>query len=351
MGKSSLIIVMGMIVMVSFFIIRLNSNTNENVSTTVNMFKQTQARLIANTGVEVYLEKLYADPTLINSTSSSQSLFNGSYFVKLEGTLPNVRVTSTANYMGEKHISVADAFLEPLKFPGLPSGLYISTNSVTNAKLNGDMNVDGRDYLTDGTTLKNGDGKPAVFGIGVDTEQDKTNILNGLQKPEKTYGLTDTTTGDVGPASVGVTNIGVDWSKVYQYIANAADQTFITDIPSAADLGTLSSPKITLVNADASGTGTITINKTGGAGILIVNGDVRFAGNFDYKGIILCYKNTDLTFQSTGTNHITGGMVVAGKLTSINMTGTLDINYSSDAIAAVKMNLKANGFKILSWYE
>ena len=63
MGKSSLIIVLGMVVMVSFFILRINSNTNENVSTTVNMFEQTQARLIANTGVEIYLEKLYSDPT------------------------------------------------------------------------------------------------------------------------------------------------------------------------------------------------------------------------------------------------------------------------------------------------
>ncbi|MEJ2615858.1 MAG: hypothetical protein P8Z35_12945 [Ignavibacteriaceae bacterium] len=72
MGKSSLIIIMGMIVVVSFFIVRLNSNTNENVQSTVDMFKQTQSRLIANTGVEIYLEKLYADTTLSNSTSSEQ---------------------------------------------------------------------------------------------------------------------------------------------------------------------------------------------------------------------------------------------------------------------------------------
>jgi len=351
MGKSSLIIVMGMIVMVSFFILRMNANTNENVSTTVDMFKQTQARLIANTGVEIYLEKLYSDHTLINSTSSSQNLFNGSFTVKLEGTLPNVRVTSTAKFMGEQHISVADAFLRPISFPDLPSGLYIASDAVTNAKLNGDMNVDGRDYLTDGTSLKNGDGKPAVFGIGVDQLSDVNSVINGLKNPDKVYGLVDSTTGDVGAGSVGVTNIGVDWSKMYQYVSNAADQTFINDIPSGVNLGTLSNPVITLVNADASGDGVITINKTSGAGILIVNGNVKFAGNFDYKGIILCYKNTDISFESTGTNKVTGGIIVAGKLTSINMTGTLDINYSSDAISAVKMNLKSNGFKILSWYE
>ena len=351
MGKSSLIIIMGMIVMVSFFIIRMNSNTNENVSTTVDMFKETQSRLIANTGVEIYLEKLYSDPTLINSTSSKQNLFNGSYTVKLEGTLPNVRVTSTADFMGVQHVSVADAFLQPISFPDMPAGLYIASDAVTNAKLTGDMAVDGRDYNTDGATLKNGSGKPAVFGIGVDDQTDVNSILNGLNKPDDVIGLIDTTTGAVGHPSVGITNLGLDWSKLYQYVANAADQTFINDIPSGADLGTLTNPKITLINADASSNKLITINKSSGAGILIVNGDVKFAGNFVYKGIILCYKNTDLTFESTGTNQVVGGVIAAGKFVDINMTGTLNIKYSSDAISTVKGGLKSNGFKILSWYE
>ena len=95
MGKSSLIIVLGMAGIISLLMLKMNANSKENLSATVNMFEQTQARLIANTGVEIYLEKLYADPTLINTTSSSHNLFNGSYVVNLSGTLPNVRVTST----------------------------------------------------------------------------------------------------------------------------------------------------------------------------------------------------------------------------------------------------------------
>ena len=65
MGKSSLIIVMGMAGIFAFFVLRMNANSRENSSTTVNMFEQTQARLIANSGVEIYLEKLYDDNTLI----------------------------------------------------------------------------------------------------------------------------------------------------------------------------------------------------------------------------------------------------------------------------------------------
>jgi hypothetical protein len=348
MGKGSLIVVLGMGVIVSFFILRMSANTKENTSVTVNMFEQTQARLIANTGVEIYLEKLYADSTLNNSTSSWQNLFNGKYQVKLEGTLPEVRVTSTAEFQGVEHISVADAYLEPISFPDLPSGLYITTNAVTNAKLTGDMEVSGANHNPDGT-LK-GTGHPAVYGIGVDSEADKNSVLSSLSKPEKVEGKIDSA-GTIGTPSVDVTNLGLDWNKIFQYLANSADQTFIDDIPSGADLGTLANPKITLVNASASSSALIKINKTSGAGILIVNGDVKFAGNFTYQGIILCYKNTDLTFESTGTNQIIGGIIAAGQFVEIKTTGTMNIKYSFDTIQSVKNNLQSNGYKILSWYE
>ncbi len=349
MGKSSLIIVMGMSVIVALFILKLNSNSKENLATTVNMFDQTQARLIANAGVEIYLEKLYHDPTLINTTSSEQSLFNGTYFVNLTGTLPNVRVTSTANFQDVTHISVADAYLEPISFPDMPAGMYISTNSVTNAKEVGDMQVSGLNHKPDGSL--EGDGKPAIWGVGVDTDAERIDILAGLKKPENVEGSLNSAGDSTGHPSVGVTAIGVDWAKIYQYLSNAADQTFIQDIPKGTNLGNLSNPKISLINADASITKTIMVNGDQGAGILVVNGDVKFAGNFKYKGIILCYKNTDLDFESTGTNEVIGGIIVAGKTVNFKLTGTMNVMYSKEVINTVRMNLKSNGFTILSWYE
>jgi hypothetical protein len=56
MGKSSLILVLGISVIVAFFILKLNANSKENLAVTINMFEQTQARLIANSCVEIYLE-------------------------------------------------------------------------------------------------------------------------------------------------------------------------------------------------------------------------------------------------------------------------------------------------------
>ena len=349
MGKGSLLIVFGLTIIIAFFILKLNSNSKENLSTTVNMFEQTQARLIANTGVEIYLEKLYANPSLINTTSPEQSLFNGTYYVNLVGTLPNVRVTSTATFQGVQHVSVADAFLEPITFPNMPGSMYISATAVVSASEIGDMNVNGLDHNPDGT-LK-GTGKPAVLGVGVDNVAQRDAILAGLKKPDHIQGLINRITGETGFPSVDTSNLGIDWAKIYQYLANAADQTFIQDIPKGTDLGTLATPKITLVNADASANKKIMINGDTGAGILIVNGDIKFAGNFAFKGIVLCYKNSDLSFESTGTNQIIGGIVIAGKNVSFKLTGTMDVKYSKDVIDLIRANLKSNGFKILSWYE
>ena len=348
MGKSSLIVVLGFSVIVAFLILKLNANSKENLSTTVNMFEQTQARIIANTGVEIYLEKLYADTTLINTTSSSQNIFDGSYIVNLSGTLPNVRVTSTATFQGTNHISVADALLEPISLPTMPGGFYISSTAVENAKLTGDMMVNGSNHDTLGVIK--GDGKPAVYGVAVDSEDDKLKILSAISKQQNLVGLLNAT-GEIGFPSVEVSNLGYNWGKIYQNLANAADTTIIGSIPKGSQLGTLVRPRITLINADASSTKSITLSQTTGAGILIINGDVKFEGNFTYQGIVLCYKNSNLTFQSTGTNLIVGGLIAAGKFINVSIGGTMDIRYSPDTLILIKHRLKANGFTILAWYE
>ena len=67
--------------------------------------------------------------------------------------------------------------------------------------------------------------------LQIDSQTDVTSILSRLKKPDDVIGLTDTVTGAVGHPSVGVTNLGLDWSKIYQYVSNAADQTFINDLP------------------------------------------------------------------------------------------------------------------------
>lgn len=346
MGKSSLIIVLGTMLLVSFLVLKLNGNSQRNLSTTVDMFNQTQSRLIANTGVEVYLEKLYSDSSLVGASIPEQNLFGGTYKVSMTGTLPTVWVTSRAEFQGVTHTSVAEAYLTHIYFPNPPGGIYISTNAVVSAKEIGDMKVDGREHTLDGTVDASGQ---AVWAVAVDNTTDQDNILKNLLKPANLVGLKPDST--VGYPSVGVTPLGEDWGKLYQFLANAADQTFLDDIPTGANLGTIDAPKITLVNADLATDKTILVNGNSGAGIMVVNGNIKFAGNFKYQGIILCYKNSDLDFSSTGTNEVIGGVIVAGSNVNFGLNGTMNVKHSQEAVDKVKDNLKQNGFKILSWYE
>ncbi len=85
MGKGLIIIVLGMSMIIGFFVLKLNSNSKENLSTTVNMFEQTQARLIANSGVEVYLEKLKHDRTMMNKSFPNNSISGGTYDINISG--------------------------------------------------------------------------------------------------------------------------------------------------------------------------------------------------------------------------------------------------------------------------
>ena len=353
MGKLALIITIGMSVIIGFISLKLGGNSTEGVSNSVNMFEQTQARLIANTGVEVFLEKLYHDESLINTTSSKQNLFNGQYFVKLTGTLPNVRVTSTATFQGVQHVSVADAVLNPVKFPVLPGGMYIATSALANASFLGSMKLDGNNHDVNGVKKNDGTG---VTGLSVDTEDQRLTIENYLKtpqsKPEQLVGKLSN--GTFGSPSYGLSTPGMkkDWDEIYQWLANAADTTYINESPPTT-LGTLANPKISLViNTDPNNAITIAAN-TVGAGILIVHGNVKFAGGVEYKGIILSYKETniDLEVTSVGTNTVIGGMIVAGKSVSYKGGGTMDVKYSADVLNLIQANYKKKGFTILRWFE
>lgn len=353
MGKLALIITIGMSVIIGFISLKLSGNSTEGVSNSVNMFEQTQARLIANTGVEVFLEKLYHDESLINTTSATQNLFNGEYFVKLTGTLPNVRVTSTATFQGVEHVSVADAVLKPVKFPVLPGGMYIATAALTNADFLGAMKLNGNNHDINGIKKNDGTG---VMGLSVDTEDQRLKIETYLKLPNAKPGnlIGKLSNGTFGSPSYGLSSpeMKKDWDEIYQWLANAADTTYYNQSPPKT-LGTLGDPKITLViNTDPTKPITIAAN-TVGAGILIVHGNVKFAGGVEYKGIVLSYKETniDLEVTSVGTNTVIGGMIVAGKSVSYKGGGTMDVKYSADVLNLIQTNYKKNGFTILRWYE
>jgi hypothetical protein len=272
MGRALLIIVIGVAALLSILKANLSSNSSQEVDNSVNFFKKTQARLIANSGIEIYLEKLRRDKNLTGEFEDN-SVMGGKYDINISGPDSALNIISAARFYGTEHRSFVIAKRTPVQMPKINSALYINATGL-GLKLNGNMYIDGNDHNTDGSPGPN----TAVPGVGLDSPADSAYFKNNI-KP-KIYndilGLGDT------PSIRSVADT-TDWLAVTEALIFAADIT----IPSgtyneAGQYGTPSEPKITYVNGDVHLSGGFQ-----GDGIMIVNGSVEMSGNSTFRGIVL----------------------------------------------------------------
>jgi hypothetical protein len=338
MGKSTLIIVLGLSTIVAFFILKLNANSKENLSTTINMFEQTQARLIANSGVEIFLEKLKADMSMKGKKFTNNKLFNGTYDVEISNT-DTVTVKSTATFMGVTHTTIVEAAADKLPFFPVPGAMYISTDAVDNVNISGNITVSGYDHDINGVKLNNGIELP---GISVDYQAAVDKIKSSIK------GSADIE-GAGGKPSVQTVSNGIDWRQYALDIESNPDIIInsSTNLSKIGNLGTVSNPKTTFVNGD------IHFNSNlEGCGILVINGNLRINGTFTYRGIIIAYKDSQILTQLNGNGKVYGGMVIAGTSADLAISnGNFNLLYSAEALNHVSGLLKTKRFKILSWWE
>lgn len=348
MGKSSLIIVFGFSVIIAFFMLRLNSTTTENVSTTMNMFQQTQSRLIANSGVEIYLEKLKHDRTMLGKTFNDK-LFGGTYTINISGPESLVVVTSTADFMKVGHKTVVEAAADKIPFHPSPGALYLNGSNIASFKKNstavtGSIEINGYDHKMDGSLSGSGNNVP---GISVDGEPQRLQMIDLIHKNAYTQvqGL-----GGFTP-NVHVISNTVNWSEYAQLLADNPDIKIPNDSTKKwNDWGTISNPKVTFINGD------VEINdadlKNGGCGILVVNGNLKINGGFKYIGLIVAFKNANIELKLNGNGTIIGGMVAAGQTITVEVAnGDFNILYSAEALAHIQSLIKTKRFTILSWWE
>lgn len=345
MGKSILIIVLGMSVIVGFFILKLSSNSKENLSTTVNMFEQTQARLIANSGVEIYLEKLKHDRTMMNSSFPDNSLFGGNYDINISGPDSIVQVTSIATFMGVQHTTIVEAAADRVPFHPAPGAMYLSAGTVAGLKKNafgGSMEINGSDHDINGNLTGGG----SVPGIAVDGTTQQTSVLDMIAK-----NAIDQVLGAGGTPSVGVVGNTIDWAEYAQLLADNPDILIDTQdkVKTTNEWGTLSQPKVTFVNGD------IQINNSqaaSGCGILVVNGNLTINGGFDFVGMVIAFKDASIDIKLNGNGSIIGSLVVAGNQINVEVaSGNFETLYSTEALNLIQSLLATKRFTILSWWE
>jgi hypothetical protein len=343
MGKMALILTLGMTALIAFFVLRLNSNAKEGLSTTVDMYKNTQARLIANSGVEIYLEKMREDKSLNSGTFLNQKGIDGSYDLYISGPDTNLQIRSIGYYMDAQHETIVMARRDPVTFPMPPSSLYISTSAMANVKMTGNFTVSGWNHDKNGNITSKIASGGATPGVAVDNPSDSSAIVDILKK-----NTANNITGVDGiTPDVRVKNIGVDWSAISQTLAFSADQTLGSGKYNSGTFGTYSSPQITMINGSAEFNGNLS-----GAGILVINGDVTIAGTFNFQGLVIAYKQSTITTKLNGNGSVIGSFIVSGNAVDMDISnGTFSALYSSDALNNAKTNLKSARFRIVSWWE
>ena len=346
MGKSILLITLGISVIISLFILKLNANSKEGLSVSVNMFEQNQARLIANSGVEIYLEKLKADKSLLDKTFTNNSLFGGQYDVSIEGPDTLVKVTSVAQFQDVSHKTIVFAKADKIPFIPGPGAMYLTASTISSFKksgIGGSVLIDGNNHDINGNLLGDGVVTP---GIAVDGDTQRDQVKDIIAK-----NAIDQVLGTGGMPSVVTISNTVDWNAYALQLVENPDIIIDTQskIEKMNNWGTVSDPKVTFVNGD------IAINNSEtaeGCGILVVNGNLSINGTFTYRGLIIAYKETTIEIKLNGNGKIYGGIVVAGKSIVIEVaSGNFSTKYSLPAMNAVASLLKTNRFQIVSWWE
>lgn len=336
MGRGILIVVLGAAIVISVLLLNLNANTTNGLNSTLSYYDKTQARLIANSGIEIYLEKLRRNKYLSGSFPNN-SLMGGNYSIDISGPDTNLEIVSIGTYNEVTHKCVVTAKRKPIVLPGINSSIYVSSNS-SNFHLSGNMNISGYDHFIDGDS--GGSGTP-LPGMGVTNGSDSTNIVNNI-KPN----INGSITGAGGSPSVNVVTDTTNWETLTKDYIFASDITLPSGTYSSdLTLGTKENPKITYVNGD------VHFSDASGYGIMVVNGNFSMSGNFTFRGIVIVYGNSTITTKSTGNSGIIGASIFVGQSVDFNAAGNAQFLYSKQAIDNAEVNLKSSQFVITSWWE
>lgn len=335
MGKGILIIVIGVSFLTTFLILKLNANSKQGLQTTVDYYELTQARIISNSGVEVYLEKLRRDKTL-SGTFTNNSLMDGSYDISITGPDTSITLSAMGHYGNTNHPVIVTARRRKMKMPNVNSALYISSNNLS-LNLNGNVDVDGNDHLMNGLP----GAAPPLPGIGVDTPSDSAFVIDNIKSK-----LTNDIKGYGGAPSVYTTSDNIDWMALTEDFIFSADTVLSTGTYSnGSSFGTADEPIITYANGDVDFTDAI------GYGVMVVNGNINMSGNFKYYGIVIVYGESSIRCNTIGNNGIYGGCVLVGESVSVESQGNSKFYYSSEAINLGMLKLKSSRFEILTWWE
>ncbi len=335
MGTSSIILLTFSIIVFMMLLVNINFKTSTSLDETTGKLKITQARLIANSALNLNFNKLRLNKNL-RGNFTNNPLMNGTYDIDISGN-DTVTITAVGKFFDKTSEARAKIIWENIVLPPIKSAIGIAASNL-DLNLNGNILINGNDTNPDGSAGS----APSVLGMGVQNVEDSIRVADSLSSKIKSSIL-----GSGGTPSIGVNTDSLNYAEITSEFIQAADIILPSGTySSGTTLGTLAQPKITYVTGDVHFAG-----NASGAGVLIVYGNMNWGGNFIYHGLVIVYGNTSIYASATGNSAIYGSVLVAGQSVNLSATGSTSIYYSSMVLDTIKEKLKSAKFIIKDWLE
>ena len=341
MGRASLIIVLGFIVIFGF--VRGNINkTSERSQTNLSEYTETiLAQNVANSALE-YGISVYSETG--NDTSFSSSDFmGGSYVATFTSLGDTVRLSVIGTFEGESYTSRVDILSQSSVMPSTTSsGSFKSPN--VSYFFSDSILISGIDVNIDGTPGP----APDLPGITVASSADSVLLAAEIAgNPEWLQGST--------AIEVDTSATAVDLTELFSYYQSIADMSLSGGAYSSVNWGTESDPVIVYVDGDMHLKG-----NSVGYGILAINGNLRMAESPIWYGLVIVHGDTtgpqDTRIENT--SKIYGAIISDSPDNNVRITDSVVIRYSSEALDMVRTYLQSTGgyasTRIITeiiWYE
>ncbi|PIS27831.1 MAG: hypothetical protein COT43_08575 [Candidatus Marinimicrobia bacterium CG08_land_8_20_14_0_20_45_22] len=347
MGRSTLIIVLGFIVIFGYISIRMNRTAQIAEENSIEYTEKVIARQIANSAID-YLMLLHSNYGYSDTIISKDSWLGGSF----TGTITNlahdssaiedsVSITVTTQAGEQTYTSSVTFWSRNLLLPVIPAAVGACTNSIA-LSIIGNSHIYGSDTNIDGTTGLSDD----LPGVTVSEEDDSVSLMNEYEGSTKIQGqgtspsvaLFDETTQEE------IQSLAEAYKSVADYVLTSCD-----------DFGnvTLGSP-LSPVVVDISGECTISGNLTG-YGVLIAEG-VIFKGHVRWYGIVIITGDANADITSKGNSSIYGALLLGAPTATISIKGNDTFYFSSEAIQMIDSYVSSTGespksVNSLKWWD
>lgn len=346
MGRASLIMVLGFIVIFGTLRNNLDKTTEESSLNSSVFTESILARHVSNIAVN-YIMSLHSETGINSEDYSDTSFLDGSYTASLASIgydsvldYDTLLITVNGIYEEESHTTRVQFVSKSLLVPKITASVAIESDC-TIFDFAGNPQIRGIDTNMDGTT---GDG-PDLAGLTL------SNVADSSRFEAVASGNPTWVQGDP-VVEVRLDSPLVELSDLVAYYAVLADLSFTGGNFNGVSWGSEAAPIIVYSEGNTSFGGSSV-----GYGVLAINGSLSMSGNPTWYGLIIASGGESLVIDaSVGNPTIYGALHIGATVTELEMKGTADIFYSSEAINMVRNALLAGGKdkRIISekiWYE